>query len=47
MTWDFSHGLSASVGERYLSRRSADQFDHFWMGGFVTWDAAVRYRRKR
>jgi len=45
-TLDLSKGFSASAGERYLSRRSVDQFDHFFMGGFVTWDASVRYRKR-
>ena len=35
------------VGERYASRRATDLYDVFWMPGFVTFDAALQYRRKR
>jgi iron complex outermembrane receptor protein len=46
-SWELPHGFSTSAGMRYLSRRAVDQFDHFWIGGFTTWGAAVRYRHKR
>ena len=47
VNYDFPHGFSASIGQRYLSRRAVDQFDHFWMGGFTTFDAALRYTRRK
>lgn len=45
--YELPRGFDVSAGSRYISKRSADQFDHFFMGGFTTWDAAVRYRRER
>lgn len=47
MNYEFPRGFGASLGSRYLSKRAPDQFDHYWMGGFTTWDAAFRYRREK
>ena len=35
------------MGERYASRRATDLYDLFFTPGFVTFEAAVQYRRKR
>jgi iron complex outermembrane receptor protein len=45
--YDLPKGFGVSLGGRYLSGRATDPFDIFWMGGFTTFDAALRYRRKR
>jgi iron complex outermembrane recepter protein len=45
--YEFPKGFGVSLGTRYVSRQAPDQFDHFWMGGFTTWDAAFRYHREK
>jgi iron complex outermembrane receptor protein len=46
-TYDLPKGFDFSLGGRYVSKRSTDPYDIFWMGGFSTFDAAVRYRRAK
>jgi iron complex outermembrane recepter protein len=46
-TYDLPKGFDFSLGGRYVSKRSTDPYDIFWMGGFSTFDAALRYRRAK
>jgi iron complex outermembrane recepter protein len=46
-TYDFTKGFSVSAGAHYMSKRSTDSYDFFYMPGFTTVDAAIRYRRAR
>ena len=47
VTYNLPKGFLLMVGDRYVSRRATDDYDLFFMPGFVTFDAALQYRRKR
>jgi iron complex outermembrane recepter protein len=47
VTYNLPKGFLLMVGDRYVSRRATDNYDLFFMPGFVTFDAALQYRWKK